>query len=91
MSDEATGLARTLADWSEEFAAGQRTYFAHVRGLVLPGREVSVPNVDQVAPGPITEWDEAGRRCVVLHTGRVVRGGGVFSVTAAPGCGATAI
>jgi hypothetical protein len=33
----------------------------------------------------ITEWDEAGRRCVVRHTGRVVRGDGIFSVTAAPG------
>jgi hypothetical protein len=30
----------------------------------------------------ITEWDPVGRRCVVRHTGRVVRGDGVFSVTA---------
>jgi hypothetical protein len=30
----------------------------------------------------ITEWDPVARRCVVQHTGRVVRGGGVFSVSA---------
>jgi hypothetical protein len=35
----------------------------------------------------ITEWDTDGRRCVVRHTGRVVRGGGVFSVSDAPGGG----
>ena len=32
----------------------------------------------------ITEFDPAARRCVVRHTGRVVRGGGVFSVSARP-------
>lgn len=33
----------------------------------------------------ITDWDPDGHRCVVLHTGRLVRGGGEFSVTALPG------
>ena len=33
----------------------------------------------------ITEWDPDGYRCVVRHTGRLVRGGGEFGVTALPG------
>ncbi|MBV9314863.1 MAG: SRPBCC family protein [Pseudonocardia sp.] len=35
----------------------------------------------------ITEWDPARRRCVVRHTGQLVRGGGVFAVTPRPGGG----
>ncbi|MDQ2706784.1 MAG: SRPBCC family protein [Actinomycetota bacterium] len=54
------------------------------------GRSVGSTFAARTALGPvgftdtmeITEWDQAARRCVVRHTGRVVRGGGVFSVTA---------
>lgn len=37
----------------------------------------------------ITEWDPAERRCVVRHTGHLVRGAGEFAVLDAEGGGST--
>lgn len=37
----------------------------------------------------ITEWDPRARRCVVLHTGHLVRGEGEFAVVTRAGGGST--
>lgn len=67
-------------DWSRQ---GEWIPATTVRGGTGVGAEV----VARTGIGPlgftdtmvITEWDPP-RRCVVRHTGRVVRGGGVFEV-----------
>jgi carbon monoxide dehydrogenase subunit G len=68
-------------DWSRQ---REWIWATQVRGGAGPGAEV----VARTGLGPvgftdtmvITEW-EPPRRCVVQHTGRVVRGAGVFEVT----------
>jgi carbon monoxide dehydrogenase subunit G len=70
-------------DWSRQ---GEWIPATVVRGGTGAGAEV----VARTAIGPIgftdtmviTEWDPP-RRCVVRHTGRVVRGGGIFEVVPA--------
>lgn len=67
-------------DWSRQ---GEWIPGTDVRG----GTGVGAKVVARTAIGPvgftdtmvITEWDPP-RRCVVQHTGRVVRGGGIFEV-----------
>jgi len=89
-SPETTWLAAT--DWARQGEWMLGTTVAVTGG---DGRSVGSTLSARTAAGPlgftdtmeITEWDEAARRCVVQHTGRVVRGGGVFSVSAAPGGG----
>jgi carbon monoxide dehydrogenase subunit G len=68
-------------DWSRQ---REWIWATQVRGGAGPGAEV----VARTGLGPvgftdtmvITEWDPP-RRCVVRHTGRVVRGLGIFEVT----------
>ena len=83
---------RAATDWARQ---GEWMLGTTVSVTGGDGRSVGSTLAARTGAGPlgftdtmeITEWDEAARRCVVLHTGRVVRGGGVFSVTAAPGGG----
>ena len=74
---------QTAMDWSR-----QREWIpaTTVQGGTGTGAEVAA----RTAVGPIgftdtmivTEWDPP-RRCIVRHTGRVVRGGGIFEVVPA--------
>ncbi|MDP9347178.1 MAG: hypothetical protein M3P44_15995 [Actinomycetota bacterium] len=41
-----------------EFLQGQRIYFQHVAGVVVPGLDVPVHNADRLTPGPIDDWDD---------------------------------
>jgi carbon monoxide dehydrogenase subunit G len=74
---------RAVVDWSRQ---GQWMLATSVRGGHGPGAQV----VARTGLGPvgftdtmvITHW-EPPRRCVVEHTGRVVRGAGVFEVVSA--------
>jgi len=74
---------QAVVDWP---AQGQWMLGTRVRGEQGPGARV----VARTGIGPvgftdtmvITEW-EPPRRCVVAHTGRVVRGDGVFEVAPA--------
>lgn len=71
-------------DWDTQ---GDWMLGTRVAGTVQGGRGVGGGIEAFTGVGPlgfldtmvITEWD-APRRCVVRHTGRVVRGGGVFEV-----------
>ena len=74
---------RAVVDWSRQ---GQWMLATRVRGGHGPGAQV----VARTGIGPvgftdimvITHW-EPPHRCVVEHTGRVVRGAGVFEVVPA--------
>lgn len=59
-----------------EQAEGVRTRLAARTGLKLPGRRRHVGVLDTMV---VTEWDPP-RRVVVQHTGRIVRGPGIFEV-----------
>jgi hypothetical protein len=81
---------RAATDWSRQ---GEWMLGTTVTVTGGNGRSVGSTLSARTGYGPfgftdtmeITEWDEVARRCVVLHTGRVVRGGGVFSVSEAAG------
>jgi hypothetical protein len=87
---DTTWLAAT--DWARQ---GEWIPATRVEVTGGDGRSVGSTLAARTAVGPvgftdtmeITEWDPVGRRCVVRHTGKVVRGGGVFAVSAAPGGG----
>src|SRR5947208_14676119 len=70
-------------DWSRQ---GEWIPGTRVRGGSGPGAEVAawtgIGRVGFTDTMVITEWDPP-RRCVVRHTGRVVRGAGVFEVVPA--------
>ncbi|MGY1772712.1 SRPBCC family protein [Blastococcus sp. SYSU D00813] len=59
-----------------EQAEGVRTRLAARTGLKLPGRRRHLGVLDTMV---VTEWDPP-RRVVVQHTGRIVRGPGIFEV-----------
>jgi hypothetical protein len=79
---------RAATDWARQ---GEWMVGTTVTVTGGDGRSVGSTLSARTGAGPlgftdtmeITEFDEVGRRCVVRHTGRVVRGDGVFSVTAA--------
>lgn len=81
---------RAATDWSRQ---GEWMLGTSVTVTGGDGRSVGSTLSARTGYGPlgftdtmeITEWDPAARRCVVGHTGRVVRGGGVFSVSPNPG------
>ena len=83
---------RAATDWARQ---GEWMFGTGVEVTGGDGRSVGSTLAARTGAGPvgftdtmeITEWDAEGRRCVVRHTGRVVRGDGVFAVTAAPGGG----
>jgi hypothetical protein len=91
-SPEHTWLVVT--DW-----AGQRDWMLGTRVTVSggDGRSVGSTLSARTGFGPfgftdtmtITEWDDRRRRCVVRHTGRLVRGEGEFAVTSAARGGCT--
>ncbi|WP_409332693.1 SRPBCC family protein [Trujillonella humicola] len=59
-----------------EQAEGVKTRLAARTGLKLPGRRRHVGVLDTMV---VTEWDPP-RRVVVQHTGRIIRGPGIFAV-----------
>jgi carbon monoxide dehydrogenase subunit G len=67
-------------DWSRQ---GEWIPGTRVRGGAGPGAEVAawtgIGRIGFTDTMIITEWDPP-RRCVVQHTGKVVRGSGVFEV-----------
>ena len=75
---DAEQVWQAAMDWPRQ---GEWMWGTQVRG----GHEVGAEVTARTGIGPvgftdtmvITEWDPP-RRCVVRHTGRVVRGGGVF-------------
>lgn len=78
---------RAVVDW-----AGQRRWMLGTR--VHGGHGLGATVVARTGIGPlaltdtmvISDWDPP-HRCVVRHTGRVVRGAGIFEVTPrGPGC-----
>jgi Polyketide cyclase / dehydrase and lipid transport len=79
---DAEQVWRAAMDWPRQ---GEWMWGTQVRGGHGVGAEVTA----RTGIGPaaftdtmvITEWDPP-RRCVVRHTGRVVRGGGVFETRA---------
>lgn len=83
---------RAATDWVRQ---GEWIPATRVEVTSGDGRSVGSKLAAKTGYGPlgfldtmeITEWDPTGHRCVVVHTGRVVRGGGIFEVRAAPGGG----
>jgi len=78
---------RAATDWSRqrEWIWGTRVTGGHGVGAEVTGR-TGIGPVGFTDTMVITEWDPP-RRCVVQHTGRVVRGTGVFEVAGAgPRC-----
>ncbi len=71
---------RTALDWSRQH---EWIWATRVRGGQGTGAEVigwtGIGPVGFTDPMVITDWDPP-RRCVVTHTGRVVRGTGIFEV-----------
>ena len=73
---------RTAVDWprQHEWMWGTRARGGHGIGAEVTGW-TGIGAVGFTDPMVITEWDPP-RRCAVRHTGRVVRGTGVFEVAA---------
>jgi len=71
---------RAAVDWSRqrEWIWATRVSGGHGTGAEVTGR-TGVGPIGFTDPMVITEWDPP-RRCVLKHTGRVVRGTGVFEV-----------
>jgi carbon monoxide dehydrogenase subunit G len=71
---------RTALDWSRQH---EWIWATRVRGGQGTGAEVigwtGIGPVGFTDPMVITDWDPP-RRCVVTHTGRIVRGTGIFEV-----------
>ena len=71
---------RAVVDWprQREWIWGTRVNGGHGTGAGVTGRTGLGP-VGFTDPMVITDWDPP-RRCIVRHTGRVVRGTGTFEV-----------
>jgi carbon monoxide dehydrogenase subunit G len=74
---------RAVVDWTAqgEWMLATRVHGDHGQGARVVAR-TSIGPVGFTDTMVITEW-EPPRRCVVRHTGRVVRGAGVFEVVPA--------
>lgn len=80
---------RALTDWPRQ---GEWMLGTTVTVTGGDGRSVGSTLSAKTGYGPfgfvdtmeITEFDPAARRCVVRHTGRLVRGGGEFAVSSRP-------
>ena len=71
---------RAAVDWprQREWIWATRVSGGHGTGAEVTGR-TSIGPIGFTDPMVITEWDPP-RRCVLKHTGRVVRGTGIFEV-----------
>lgn len=71
---------RAAVDWprQHEWIWATRVNGGHGAGAKVTGR-TGIGPVGFTDPMVITEWDPP-RRCVVTHTGRLVRGRGIFEV-----------
>jgi carbon monoxide dehydrogenase subunit G len=72
---------QAAVDWprQREWIWGTRVHGGHGTGAEVVGW-TGIGPVGFTDPMVITDWDPP-RRCVVTHTGRVVRGTGVFEVS----------
>jgi uncharacterized protein YndB with AHSA1/START domain len=72
---------RAAVDWprQHEWIWGTRVNGGHGTGAEVIGR-TGIGPIGFTDPMVITEWDPP-HRCVMRHTGRVVRGTGIFEVT----------
>lgn len=83
---------RAVTDWSRQ---GEWILATEVTITAGDGRSVGSWLTAKTGYGPfgftdtmeVTEWDPARRRCVVAHTGHLVRGEGEFAVTPMAGGG----
>jgi carbon monoxide dehydrogenase subunit G len=72
---------RAVADWAGQhrWMLGTRAHGGHGLGATVVAR-TGIGPLSFTDTMVISEWDPP-RRCVVRHTGRVVRGSGIFEVT----------
>ena len=74
-----TWRGQSTAARQREWIWGTRVSGGHGTGAEVTGR-TGIGPVGFTDHMVITEWDPP-RRCVVTHTGRVIRGQGIFEVT----------